>query len=104
VFLVTGVSRFVDNSRAVIAGTTDGTVKLLIDGDSRKLLGIHIVGVRNRTGASGSSHPAFRGGTIDYFMHATFDVPTMSDAYEYAAFDCLQRMEARTDLQGTRQS
>ena len=30
-----GTSRFVDNSRAAIAGTTDGMVKLLIDGDSR---------------------------------------------------------------------
>jgi NAD(P) transhydrogenase len=33
------------------------------------------------------------GGTIDYFIHATFDVPTMSDAYKYAAYDCLQHMD-----------
>lgn len=96
-----GTSRFVDNSRAAIAGTTDGMVKLLIDGDSRKLLGIHIVG----EGATELVHLGQAilhfGGTVDYFIHATFDVPTMSDAYKYAAYDCLQRMAAGTDLRGT---
>ena len=96
-----GTSRFVDDSRAAIAGTTDGMVKLLIDGDSRKLLGIHIVG----EGATELVHLGQAilhfGGTVDYFIHATFDVPTMSDAYKYAAYDCLQRMAAGTDLRGT---
>jgi NAD(P) transhydrogenase len=96
-----GTSRFVDNSRAAIAGTSDGMVKLLIDGDSRKLLGVHIVG----EGATELVHLGQAvlhfGGTIDYFIHATFDVPTMSDAYKYAAYDCLQRMAVGTDLKGT---
>jgi NAD(P) transhydrogenase len=34
------------------------------------------------------------GGTIDYFIHSTFDVPTVSDLYKYAAYDCLQRLAA----------
>ena len=90
---VTGISRFVDNSRAAIAGTTEGMVKLVVDGDDRRLLGVHIVG----EGATEFVHQGQAvlhfGGTIDYFIHATFDVPTMSDAYKYAAYDCLQRME-----------
>lgn len=92
---VTDTSQFVHNSRAAIAGTTEGMVKLLIDGDSRRLLGVHIVG----EGATELVHQGQAvlhfGGTIDYFIHATFDVPTMSDAYKYAAYDCLQRMAGR---------
>jgi NAD(P) transhydrogenase len=87
-----GTSRFADNSRAVIAGTTDGMVKLVVDRDSRRLVGVHIVG----EGATELVHYGQAvmhfGGTVDYFIHATLDVPTMSDAYKYAAYDCLQRM------------
>jgi hypothetical protein len=36
------------------------------------------------------------GGTIDYFIHATFNVPTESDVYKYAAYDGLQRLQARS--------
>jgi NAD(P) transhydrogenase len=87
-----GVSRFADNSRAAIAGTTEGIVKLVVDSEDRRLLGVHIVG----EGATELVHQGQAvlhfGGTIDYFIHATFDVPTMSDAYKYAAYECLQRM------------
>jgi NAD(P) transhydrogenase len=87
-----GVSRFADNSRAAIAGTTEGIVKLVVDCDDRRLLGVHIVG----EGATELVHQGQAvlhfGGTVDYFIHATFDVPTMSDAYKYAAYECLQRM------------
>ena len=41
---VTGTSYFVDNSRAAIAGTTEGMVKLVVDAESRRLLGVHIIG------------------------------------------------------------
>jgi NAD(P) transhydrogenase len=92
---VTGISRFVDNSRAAIAGTTEGMVKLVVDCDSRRLLGVHIIG----EGATELVHQGQAvlhfGGTIDYFIHATFDVPSMSDAYKYAAYDCLKQMAAR---------
>jgi NAD(P) transhydrogenase len=87
-----GISRFVNNSRAAISGTTEGMVKLVVDCADRRLLGVHIVG----DGATELIHQGQAvmhfGGTIDYFIHATFDVPTMSDAYKYAAYECLQRM------------
>ncbi|MGP0031188.1 MAG: Si-specific NAD(P)(+) transhydrogenase [Acidimicrobiales bacterium] len=88
-----GFSRFVDNSRAAIAGTTEGMIKLVVDRNDRRLLGVHIVG----EGATELVHQGQAvlhfGGTLDYFIHATFDVPTMSDAYKYAAYDCLQRLD-----------
>jgi NAD(P) transhydrogenase len=95
---VTGKSQFVDNSRAAIAGTTEGMVKLVVDRDSRRLLGAHIVG----EGATELIHHAQAvlhfAGTLDYFINATFDVPTMSDSYKYAAYDCLQRMATPSEV------
>jgi hypothetical protein len=34
------------------------------------------------------------GGTIDYFIQSTFNMPTDSEAYKYAAYDGLQRLQA----------
>jgi NAD(P) transhydrogenase len=89
---VTGRSFFEDNSRAAIAGTTEGLLKLVVDRDTRRLLGVHVVG----EGATELVHQGQAvlhfAGNVDYFIHATFDVPTMSDAYKYAAYDCLQQL------------
>ena len=32
------------------------------------------------------------GETIDRFIHTTFNLPTRSDVYKYAAYDGLQRL------------
>lgn len=89
---VTGTSRFANNSRAAIAGATEGMIKLVVERESRRVLGVHLVG----DGATELVHQGQAvlhfGGTVDYFIHATFDVPTMSDAYKYASYDCLQQM------------
>jgi NAD(P) transhydrogenase len=91
---VAGTSRFSSNSRAAISGMTEGMLKLVVRCDDRRLLGVHIVG----EGATELVHQGQAvlhfGGTIDYFIHATFDVPTLSDTYKYAAYDCLQRLAA----------
>lgn len=87
-----GISRFKDNSRAAIAGATDGALKLIVSRVDRRLLGVHMIG----EGATELIHQGQAvihfGGTLDYFIHSTFDVPTVSDLYKYAAYDCLQRM------------
>lgn len=85
-----GRARFADNSRAAIAGTTEGMVKLVVDRDSRAVLGVHVVGESATELVHQGQAVLHFGGTVDYFIHATFDVPTMSDAYKYAAYDCLQ--------------
>ena len=88
-----GRARFADNSRAAIAGTTDGMVKLVVDRDSRRVLGVHVVGESATELVHQGQAVLHFEGTVDYFIHATFDVPTMSDAYKYAAYDCLQQLD-----------
>ncbi len=93
---VTGVSLFSDNSRAAISGITEGLLKLVVRCDDRRVIGVHIVGDAATELIHHGQAVLHFGGTIDYFIHATFDVPTLSDAYKYAAYDCLQRLAARS--------
>lgn len=97
-----GKARFAQNPRGMILGD-EGFVKLIFDAHSQRLLGASIVG----EGACELIHiPAavmFTDGTIDYFIQAVFNYPTLSDALKYAAYDGLQRMSKRASrTQGLR--
>jgi NAD(P) transhydrogenase len=87
---------FVNNSRATIAGATDGLVKLVFKRDDRKLLGVHVLGDLAAELVHQGQAALHHGGAIDYFIHTTFNVPTESDAYKYAAYDGLQRLQAHS--------
>jgi NAD(P) transhydrogenase len=86
---------FAGNSRATIAGATDGLVKLVFQREDRKLLGVHVLGDLATELIHQGQAVLNYGGTIDYFIHSTFNVPTESEAYKYAAYDGLQRLQAR---------
>jgi NAD(P) transhydrogenase len=87
---------FVNNARATIAGATDGLVKLVFKRDDRTLLGVHVLGDLAAELVHQGQAALHHGGTIDYFIHTTFNVPTQSDAYKYAAYDGLQRLQAHS--------
>lgn len=87
---------FSGNARARIAGSAEGLVKLVFRRDDRVLLGVHIVGDDAAELIHQGQAVLHQGGTIDYFIHATFNVPTLSEAYKYAAYDGLQRLTAAT--------
>jgi NAD(P) transhydrogenase len=82
------------NNRAVVTGDTEGLVKLVCRTDGR-LLGVHILG----DGAAELVHQGQAviraGGNVEEFIHTTFNVPTRSDAYKYAAYDVLTHFEVR---------
>ena len=86
---------FARNTRARIAGSTEGFVKLLFRRADRVLLGVHIVGDVAAELIHLGQAVVHQGLTIDYFIHTTFNVPTYSEAYKYAAYDGLQRLAAR---------
>jgi len=88
-----GRGHFGRNARAQIVGDTTGLIKLLFEPESRRLLGVHIIGER----ASELIHIGQMcmqfGGTIDVFIENVFNFPTIADAYKYAAYDGLQALE-----------
>jgi NAD(P) transhydrogenase len=86
---------FASNTRATISGATDGLVKLVFERESRKLLGVHVIGDHATELVHLGQAVLHYGGSIDYFIHSTFNTPTESEAYKYAAYDGLQRLQPR---------
>ncbi|MDQ3146220.1 MAG: Si-specific NAD(P)(+) transhydrogenase [Actinomycetota bacterium] len=80
------------NTRATIPGSTEGMVKLVFGRDELDLLGVHIVGEAATELIHHGQAVIHFGGTIDYFIHSTFNVPTVSEAYKYAAYDGLSNV------------
>lgn len=89
-----GRYEFSENPRSRIAGTTYGMIKLVFRRDDRRLLGVHIVGEEAAELVHIGQAVIHAGQTIDQFIDSTFNIPTRSEAYKYAAYDGLQRLAA----------
>ncbi len=87
-----GVARFRETSRGHIMGVGAGFMKMLFALETRRLLGVHIVG----EGATELIHIGQAvlnlEGTLDYFVENTFNFPTLAEAYKVAALDAWNRM------------
>jgi NAD(P) transhydrogenase len=90
-----GRCSFSANAKACIAGFPDGFLKLVFRVPDKVLLGVHIVGELASELVHIGQFVIHVGGTIDRFIDAAFAVPTRSEAYKYAAYDGLQRLERR---------
>jgi NAD(P) transhydrogenase len=88
-----------DNARGEIIGDLKGLIKLVFDPESRKLLGVHIVG----ESASELLHIGMIvmqfNGTINAFIDCVFNFPTLSEAYKYAAYDGLGMINRKRTLE-----
>jgi NAD(P) transhydrogenase len=86
---VAGRAHYAHNPRGKIAGDTEGLLKLVVERGSRKLIGVHVIGV----GATELVHIGQAvmhfDGTVDAFIDMVFNYPSLAEAYKYAAYDCL---------------
>ena len=93
-----GIARFRETSRGHIMGLQSGMMKMIFSLETRKLLGVHIVG----EGATELIHIGQAvlnlGGTLDYFVENAFNYPTLAEAYKIAALDAWNRMPRTTPL------
>ena len=87
-----GRSWFKDNPRSAIAGTSQGLIKLVLDRNNKRLLGAHVVGDEAAELIHIPQAVIHAGGTIDRFIDSTYNVPTRSEAFKYAAYDALGRL------------
>ena len=87
-----GVARFRETARGQIMGLNSGFMKMIFALETRRLLGVHIVG----EGATELIHIGQAvlnlGGTLNYFVENTFNYPTLAEAYKIAALDAWNRM------------
>ena len=90
-----GVARLRETSRGHIMGLNGGLLKMIVSIETRRLLGVHIVG----EGATELIHIGQAvlnlGGTLDYFLENTFNYPTLAEAYKIAALDAWNRITPR---------
>jgi NAD(P) transhydrogenase len=90
-----GRGLFSANTQARISGFQEGMIKLVFRRADRVLLGVHILGEMACELIHLGQLVLHKGDQIDYFIHATFAVPTRSEAYKYAAYDGLMRLDRR---------
>ena len=87
-----GVAHYREIARGQIIGDTTGLLKLLFHRETRRLLGVHIIG----EGATelihiGQAVLAFEG-AIDFFVNTVFNYPTLAECYKVAALAGLNRL------------
>ncbi len=90
-----GHAMFKHLARAQITGRTVGMLKILFHRETRAILGIHCFG----DGAAEIVHigqaimtQEGEANSLDYFIHTTFNYPTMAEAYRVAALNGLNRL------------
>ena len=87
-----GEARFRETSRGHIMGLEHGMLKMLFSLNTRRVLGVQIVG----EGATELIHIGQATlnlkATVDYFIQNTFNYPTLAEAYRIAGLDAFNRM------------
>ncbi len=86
---VAGRALYENNPRGKIQGDLDGITKLIVHRESRKIIGVHVIGERASELVHIGQTAIYLGGTIDIFIDMVFNYPTLSDSYKYAAYECL---------------
>ncbi len=88
----TGVARYREIARGQILGDDSGLFKMLFHRETRRLLGVHIIG----TGATELLHIGQAvmglGGGLDYFLGTVFNYPTLAECYKVAALDASNKL------------
>lgn len=89
-----GRASFENCVRGQIIGDLIGMIKLIFSPDDKRLLGAHIIGEQASELIHIAVHVIARDETIDAFIEAVYNFPTLSDLYKYAAYDGLGKMAA----------
>jgi NAD(P) transhydrogenase len=92
--LIVGRADFAEVARAHIAGEAAGSLTLLCEPGSARVLGVQVLG----EGATDLVHlgqaAIATGASADFFIEQIFNFPTMTEAYRIAAFDILKQRSA----------
>jgi NAD(P) transhydrogenase len=88
-----GKARYKEIARGQILGDVTGLLKLIFHSETRRLLGVHIIGESaSELIHIGQAVLSF-GGKIDYFIDTVFNYPTWAECYKVAAFDGINRLD-----------
>jgi NAD(P) transhydrogenase len=92
---VVGRASYKEVARGQIVGDEFGLLKMLIHKETRKILGVHIIGDNAADLIHIGQAVMQLGGTLDYFIHNVFNYPTLAEAYKTAAFNAYNQLLGR---------
>ena len=84
-----------ENARGEILGAESGFLKLVFAPSDKKILGVHAMGPSVTELIHIGEMALLQGATIDLFIDAVFNYPTLSELYKYAAYDGLGALARR---------
>jgi NAD(P) transhydrogenase len=87
-----GMAYYREVARGQIRGDTTGRLKLIFHRDTRKVLGVHIIGEDATELVHIGQAVMTLGGTVEYFIDTVFNYPTLAECYKVAAFNGLGRL------------
>ena len=88
-----GRASFENSARGQIIGEVNGMIKLIFSPENKRLLGAHIIGEQASELIHIAAHVVSHNETIDAFIDAVYNYPTLSDSYKYAAYDGLGNLQ-----------
>jgi NAD(P) transhydrogenase len=89
---VVGRARYEDNARGQIIGDKDGFLKLLVRRDNLELVGVHVIGELATEIVHIGLMAMLTGSSVQIFLEACFNVPTLGMLYKTAALEALQEV------------
>jgi len=87
-----GLARYREIARGQILGDESGLFKMIFHRDTRKLLGVHIIGTYATELIHTGQAVLALGGGLDYFVDAVFNYPTLAECYKVAALDAANKL------------
>jgi NAD(P) transhydrogenase len=79
-------------ARGQIIGASVGTLKIIFSPTTHKILGVHIIGENAAELVHTGQAVMALGGTVEYFVDAVMNYPTLSELYKIAAHNGLNRL------------
>jgi len=89
---VKGYGAYADTARGQIIGNEHGLLKLLVDSQSRAILGVHIIGESASELVHVGQMAMTCKATVDVLGATVFNYPTLAQCYKTAATDCLRQL------------
>jgi NAD(P) transhydrogenase len=87
-----GIAKYNELAKSMMLGDESGMLKLLFDRNTKKLLGVHVMGQRSTEIVHIGQAVMCYDGSIEYFRDTVFNYPTLAEAYKVAALDGLNKL------------
>ncbi|MFW5739959.1 MAG: Si-specific NAD(P)(+) transhydrogenase [Myxococcota bacterium] len=88
----TGVAHYREIAKGEIHGDDIGMLKMLFHTETRKLLGVHAIGLDSTEIIHIGQAVMTYEGTLEYFIESVFNYPTLAECYKLAALDAQSKL------------